>query len=196
MRRPWLLASIVTIALAVQVPAAGTEPTVNPRAAETYRPDLWITLCGLSTGCTINPPPHPWRGNDVYNRTGDRQRWAVRMQDGEGVRFWLRLENDGTQRDTVIVDGCAGNRRFVVNVVVVGKVRRPVHGYEKITEAFKDGTATFDLGPSSSGDRVVLTLNIIAPTTAEGVTYRCPIHLTSVGNPTRQDTVVAEMTTY
>ena len=52
--------------------------------ARAYRPDAWIKLCGLSTGCTINPPPHPWHGNNRYNSTAKKQTVSVRMEDGEG----------------------------------------------------------------------------------------------------------------
>jgi len=41
-----------------------------------------------------------------------------------------------------------------------------------------------------------LTLAFIAPTTAEGVTYRCPIKISSQTDPTVSDTIVAIMTTY
>ena len=40
--------------------------SVGARFDRSYRPDAWIKLCGLSTGCTIDPPPHPWRGRGVY----------------------------------------------------------------------------------------------------------------------------------
>ena len=165
-------------------------------ALSAYRPDAWIKLCGLSTGCTINPLPHPWKGNDIYNTTGFNQTIKVRMEDGEGVRFWLTFENDVELDDTIVVDGCKGNRRFRVNKVVIGFVKGPQAGTVKITDAFKAGTATFDLGPSSENDRVELTLNFIAPTTAEGVSYKCPITIRSQNDPTAQDTIAAKMTTY
>jgi hypothetical protein len=111
------------------------------------------------------------------------------------VRFWLALETDGTAADTLRVDGCRGNRRFRVNKVQIGKYKNPNAGATKITNKFKDGTATFDYGANS--DKVVyLTLNIIAPTTAEGVSYRCEINLISQGDPTKRDTLAAKMTTY
>jgi len=164
--------------------------------ARSYRPDAWIKLCGLSTGCTINPLPHPWRGNDVYNTTGAKQRVGVRMEDGEGVRFWLLFENDGAQADTFTVDGCKGNRRFRVNKVQIGLHKRPDAGAKKITKKFKEGTAEFSFPPSSQNKRVKLTLNILAPTTAEGVSYECPITIRSQADPTLRDTLVAKMTTY
>jgi hypothetical protein len=52
------------------------------------------------------------------------------------------------------------------------------------------------LPPASEGKRVPLTLAMIAPTTAEGVTYRCPITIRSQTDPSVSDTVVAIMTTY
>ena len=164
--------------------------------ARSYRPDAWIKLCGLSTGCTINPLPHPWRGRNVYNTTGRKQTVAVRMQDGEGVRFWITLENDGALADTLVVQGCQGNRRFVVNHVVLGKHKRPDAGATEITRRFKDGTAEFSFPPSSERRRRVFTLNMLAPTTAEGVSYRCRITVSSQGDPTLKDAVVAKMTTY
>ena len=68
--------------------------SVTARFVLTNRPDAWIKLCGLSTWCTINGLPHPWKGKNVYNTTGRRQKVAVKMEDGEGVRFWMTFEND------------------------------------------------------------------------------------------------------
>ena len=164
--------------------------------ARSYRPDAWIKLCGLSTGCTIDPLPHPWLGNNVYNRTGRRQKIGVRMEDGEGVRFWILLQNDGAEADTLVVQGCQGTRRFVVNKVILGKQKRPHAGTVDVTRQFKNGTLSFDLPPRTVDKRPVFTLNIIAPTTAEGVSYRCPIRIHSEGDPDLIDTVVTTMTTY
>jgi hypothetical protein len=189
-----VLVSALCLPALVAGSAAGEPPRPGGSAAATFRPDQLITLCGLSTGCTINPPPHPWRGNDVYNSTGRRQRVAVRMQDGEGVRFWLRFETDGSEPDTIRVDGCRGTRRFEINAVLVGKHKRPNWRARNITRAFRKGTATFRL-PGRSARRF-LTLNIVAPTPAEGVTWRCPVTISSKGDPSMTDTVVAIITTY
>lgn len=170
--------------------------TVTARFDRSYRPDGWIKLCGLSDGCTIQGLPNPWKGKDIINTTGKRQTIAVRMEDGEGVRFWMVFENDGVQPDTFIIEGCKGTRRFKINKVQVGFYKRPQAGSILITEDFKRGTATFDVGPSADNDRIKLTLNIIAPTTAEGVTYRCPITVRSQSDPNQTDTLVGRMTTY
>lgn len=162
----------------------------------TPRPDAWIKLCGLSTGCTIDPLPHPWLGDDVYNRTGARQKIPIRLEDGEDVRFWITIQNDGEQKDTFVVKGCRGNSLFVIIAVKIGFLKRPDWRPPDITQAFENGTATFELPPASEGKRVPLTLAFIAPTTAEGVTYRCPITVRSQSDPSRSDTIVAIMTTY
>jgi len=166
---------------------------VSAGPAPDYQPDGWIKLCGLSDGCTINPLPHPWKGRNVYNATGNKQTIAVKMEDGEGVRFWLTFENDGALDDLVTIEGCKGTRRFKVNKVQLGFHKRPQAGTIKITDEFRAGTAEFDLDP---GERAEMTLNIIAPTTAEGVTYRCVITAHSGGDAGATDTLVAKMTTY
>ncbi len=174
-----------------------TALAVTAHFARSYRPDAWIKLCGLSTGCVIGPPPpHPWRGNDVYNTTGFKQKVAVRMEDGEGVRFWIVVQNDGARGDSLLVQGCKGTPRFVINAVLLGKQTRPNWQAVNITKKFKNGTARFSFPPTSTKKNVVFTLNIVAPTTAEGVTYRCPITISSAARPALKDTVVAIMTTY
>ena len=187
----------MTVALFVSVlawQAAG--PAIATTRQGPYRPDVWIKLCGLSTGCTIDPLPHPWLGDDIYNTSGSRQKIAVRLDDGEDVRFWLTLQNDAEQEDTFVVDGCRGNHLFVIIAVKVGFLKRPNWRPPDITAGFKNGTATFDLPPASEGKRVPLTLAFIAPTTAEGVTYRCPITIRSQSDPTVSDTVLVIMTTF
>ena len=159
-----------------------------------YRPDAWIKLCGQSTGCTIDPLPHPWRGNDVYNTTGARQQVRVRIDDGEGVRFWITLQNDGVLADTFTVRGCKGNPRFRINAVLMGKHKVTSWAARHITKQFKAGTATFHFPGSGTPKRVVVTLNIVTKT--PGLSYRCPITVISGGPTPVKDTVVATMTTF
>ncbi len=167
--------------------------TVRATFARAYRPDAWMKLCGLSDGCTINGLPNPTKGKNIYNSNGDRQTIAVKMEDGEGVRFWMTFENDGALADTFTVEGCKGTPRFKVNKVQVGFYKRPTAGSIKITSEFKGGNAEFDLNP---GKVAQITLNIVAPTTAEGVTYVCPVTIRSQGDPSLEDTLKAKMTTY
>lgn len=168
--------------------------TTGSAAAPDYRPDAWIKLCGLSNGCKVGPkPPHPWHGNGVYNSTARKQTISVRMEDGEGARFWLTFQNDGTKSDTLRVDGCKGTRVFVVNTVQIGKWKNPNWKAVKVTKQFKRGTLKFDLDANETS---VITLNIVAPTTKEGVTYRCPVTVSSTNDSSLKDTVAAIITTY
>ena len=131
-------------------------PAATARTTDTYRPDAWIKLCGLSEGCTINPPPHPWKGNNRYNTTGGGQTISVKMEDGEGVRFWIALDNDGSSADTFFVQGCQGNRRFKVNRVVLGKVKRPDASATKVTNKFNGRHALVRHGGGLRGAPQVL----------------------------------------
>ena len=190
------IAPLLALAIGASLLGGAAPVGAAPAGSVDFRADAWIKLCGLSTGCTIDPLPHPWKGRDVINTTGARQTIAVRMEDGEGVRFWITVENDGDRPDTLTVDGCRGTRRFVVNAVLMGKHKRPDWRARNVTERFRDGTLAFDFPAASEGKRKVFTLNIIAPTHAEGVSYRCEITLRSAGRWAARDTVVARMTTY
>lgn len=199
-RRGVLLASIlITLlagSLAPQAAALNGSSERNPDGrgigGGAFRPDGWIKLCGLSLGCVIDPLPHPWRGKNVYNTTGARQTEAVDINEGEGVRFWITVENDGTESDTFGVQGCRGNRVFEVNSVVIGKHKRQDPGSENVTNQYKRGTLTFDL---NQGQKAVFTINIITHFD-KGVTYECLTQIHSVNDASAQDTVVAKMTTY
>jgi hypothetical protein len=63
----------------------------------------------------------------------------------------------------------------------------------KVTSQFLDGTLKFDL--SSPGSKAVFTLNMIATTVKQGVSYRCPITVSSAADPSLHDTVSASMVT-
>jgi hypothetical protein len=174
-----------------------TTRSVSASFAAIYRPDGWIKLCGLNLGCTDGPPPpHPWKGDAVYNTTGLGQTVAVRVRSGDEARFWIQLQNDGVSADTVTIDGCSGTRRFVIRSVVVGKHKRPASGATDITGAFKHDAATFDLAASSASLHQYFTLDIVARTAVEGISYSCPMTITSSGDPTYQDQVVAKLTTH
>ena len=183
---------MVLAALLASLLSLSGAPEAQGQETPSFQPDGWIKLCGLNLGCTIDPLPHPWLGKDIYNTTGRKQTVSVDINEGEGVRFWITLQNDGTQSDTFGVRGCSGTRVFEVNRVLLGKHKRQDPGAEDLTRRYKQGTLTFDL---DAGERVVFTLNIITHT-VKGVTYRCRTEFTSQSDPASQDVVVAEMTTY
>jgi hypothetical protein len=186
----------VLLAVAVVPVVLSTIPTSSAFAGGSlpYRPDAWIKLCGQSTGCTINPPPHPWKGNNVYNTTGDHQTIPQKIEEGEGVRFWILLQNDGTTDDTVTVQGCPDTNQFYVNKVLMGEQKRPHWPVTDVTKAFKKGTLQFDL-KAADANKAVFTLNIIERSNATvGVTKHCDVTITSAGDPSLSDTLVTTMT--
>ena len=170
-------------------PYGGSGPT-GP--SDSFQPDGWIKLCGQSNGCKIDPPPHPWLGRDVYNTTGRKQTQADDINEGEGIRYWIVLQNDGTAADTFGVQGCSGNQTFEVEHVLLGKHRNQDPGAEELTRRYKRGTLTFDLDPNQ---KVVFTLQIITHFN-KNETYRCRTEFTSQSDSSAQDVVVAKMTTY
>jgi len=181
----------ITALAAALALAMGVGPAARGQEAST-QPDGWIKLCGINIGCVIDPPPHPWLGRDVHNTTGRRQTVSVDLNDGQGVRFWITLQNDGTEADTFTVQGCGGTDVFIVNRVLLGKHKDQDPGAEDLKRRYIRGTLTFDL---DAGEKVVFTLNMLS-TAVEGVTYRCRTNFTSQADPTLQDVVVARMTTY
>ena len=184
-RLAFLVTAAVTTTLLVPsgVGSAGDRP---------YQPDAWIKLCGQSLGCTIDGLPNPWHGRDVYNTSGRGQTEVDDINEGEGIRYWITIQNDGTERDVYTVDGCAGNPTFDVNRVLLGKHKRQDPGAEDLTRRYLADTLEFAL---DAGERRVFTLNIITGV-RKGLTYECRTLFTSQNDPSRQDVVVARMTTF
>ena len=185
------LAALVLVVVLGSVAAASPVAGASARGPRPYRPDGWIKLCGQSLGCVIDPLPHPWRGRDVYNRTGRRQTLSDDINEGEGIRYWIAIQNDGTRADVVDVDGCAGNRTFEVNRVLLGKHKRQDPSAKDLTRAYVDDTLTFAL---DAGEKAVFTLNVITHV-RKNETYACRTVFTSEGDG-RADVVVARMTTF
>jgi hypothetical protein len=161
-------------------------------SAPRYRPDAFIKLCGVNSGCLIDPLPHPWHGNNIYNTTGYHQKVHHRLDNGRGIRFWITFQNDGTETDTYSLDGCTGNKNFEILQVLIGKWKVPMRlDAMHIDYKFKHDTWTFTLKP---GAQIAITLNFL--TDNPGLTYRCPMTMTSLADPTKHDTVVAITTTF
>ena len=188
--------STLPILLALST-AASMLVGVTPASAADFQADAWIKLCGLSTGCTIDPLPAPVEGPRRLQHDRRKQTVAVRMEDGEGVRFWITVENDGDS-------GRHHHRRRVPRHAAVQGQRRAdgqaqaagLAGGQRHEARSSEGTLEFSFPPRTEGKRKVFTLNIIAPTTAEGVSRRCVITMRSAADPGADDTVVAKMTTY
>ena len=160
--------------------------------SQPYRPDAWIKLCSQSTGCTINPPPHPWKGNNLYNSSADHQTIFQRIDNGEGVWYWIMFQNDGTTKDTFDLTGCTGTKNFQVLRVLIGRYKVPVGvSAVHITDQFIHSNYSFSLQP---GAKMVITLNMV--TVKPNLHYRCPVTITSEGDPSKSDTVAVKITSF
>lgn len=157
-----------------------------------FQPDGWIKLCGQSLGCVIDPLPHPWLGRNVYNTSGRRQTERDEINEGEGIRYWITVQNDGSATDTIGVVGCRGNRTYEVNRVLLGKHKRQDAGATDLTRRYLAGKLSFTLDPNETA---VFTINIITRFN-KNVTYDCRTELTSESDPSAKDVAVAEMTTF
>ena len=180
---------LLVLGVAAQVLAT---PSAGAAGSPPYRPDAWIKLCGQSTGCTIDPLPHPWKGNNIYDSNGGHQTIFQRIDNGEGVWYWLTFQNDGTTNDTFDLQGCTGTKNFQILRVLIGKYKVPtgvsaVH----ITRQFIHSNYKFTL---KAGARVAITLNMV--TVNPNLHYRCPVTITSEGDPDKSDTVAVEIQTF
>jgi hypothetical protein len=194
MRRSVLAIVLLTTFVGLPGPAHAGPSHAGPSTRDTaYQPDAWLKLCGAGDTCK-HSPPHPYKGEDIFNTTGDHQTVSAGVEEGNNIRFWILLENDGTSGDTFTIQGCSGNNAYVISSVAIGALKAPQPA-PHITHGFKHGTASFDFPPSSESHDVILTLNILAKTTVQGTRYSCPIEITSNGDTSLKDKVIAKMVT-
>ena len=170
---------------------AGASPDLAS-GRQSYRPDAWLKLCGWGDTCS-HAPPHRYVGNGIYDGSGAGQTVSTGMEEGNDVRFWLRLENDGSSDDTIYVKGCHGVSGFVLRAVLVGAYTQSTNA-QNVTESFERGTAHFDL-QANDANAVVLTVDLWARTTTAGARYTCPMTIWSAAQPTVKDKVIAKMFT-
>ena len=186
-----LAVASATALAAVALVAFGFGGTSN--AIGVHQPDALLKLCGASNTCVIQPW-HPWVGGDVYSGSGKGEKVLGAVEEGNMIRFWVMVENDGSASQTIRVKGCKGTGTFPVKAVNVGAYRAFTNA-GNITKAFKAGTAKFSFPPSSGGKTVIITVTFLANTTTRGATYSCPITVISTAQSTAKDTVVAKMIT-
>ncbi len=167
--------------------------SVNASFRANIRPDALIRLCGAGDTCN-GAPPHKYRGNNVYNKTGAGQTYPAGMEEGNDIRFWIMIQNDGALSDTIFIKSCAGTPSFTIRMINIGAWRRSI-GAGDITKKVKNGTASFDFAPAASQTSVVITLDIWERTAIQGLRYTCPLTVWSASDPTVRDRVLAKMVT-
>jgi hypothetical protein len=179
---------VLSMAILTSMTVLGTS-----RASSSHGPDAWIRLCGATNTC-LNAPWHPWVGDNVHSPTGHGQTISAGVEEGNMIRFWILLQNDGPLDDTLRVKGCSGNSAFHVTGVNIGAWRFATRS-ATVTSPFGANSLSFSFPPATAGKTVIITLTLRAYTASAGVSYSCPITVSSAGAPSVKDTVVARVTT-
>jgi hypothetical protein len=124
-------------------------------------------------------------GNDVYNSSGAGQERVARIRPGDEVNYYVRVDNDGTVDDTIVLHGTTGDEQFGV---------RYFHGRREVSGMVKAGTYRLtDLAP---GEQRTLRIAVRARRTAlPGATNVLRFTATSAGDGAVADTVVARTKT-
>jgi uncharacterized membrane protein len=154
--------SAVTTTVATTVTAATTTPTTP-----THRPDALVRV-----------GKKPFVGNDVYNRTGEKQ--TVKGATAKKpVRYTVRVQNDGNAPDTLRVKGTRSNKTFTVTYKA---------GTNNITKQATKGTYRVrNLAPGAS--RLITVTVTPKKTTKVGAKTPTKVTITSTTDTTKTDTV-------
>jgi hypothetical protein len=124
-----------------------------------------------------------YRGNDVYNLTGNGQRRSAKAAPGATRRFHVRMQNDGDSQDRLRLKGCKSTPRFRV---------RYSSGGENVTAAVTGGT--FSTAPLAPGALRSVRVDIRVRAAAQpGDERLCKVRVRSVASPTLADAVVARV---
>ena len=144
--------------------------------SEGYRPDGLIKRASVVAA---------YSGDDVYNSTGNGQTVLTKTKRGRLATFELKVQNDGTGSDAIMVDGCASSRGFVVSYS---------DGVSDITAPVTAGT--YVVGELAPGQEETLAMSIkVARSVPIGKIKGCPVATTSQTSPTEADVVLAKVKT-
>jgi hypothetical protein len=144
--------------------------------APSFLPDALIGL--TSTGA--------FTGDGVYDPLGGASQTLARsIKRGKSGSFFIEVTNDGTQVDQVYVKGPGNFGKFSVRYL-------DVFGGSTVTSSVKAGTLHYDLEPDEHGlIQVIVSVGRLAPA---GAARSWRVTLTSLGDPSAADAVVARVT--
>jgi hypothetical protein len=144
-----------------------------------------------SIGKNINVKRFVGRG--IVNTTGIGQEIVQKVQRGarKGKRYYVALQNIGTANDRFLVQAqqIAGGTGWTANYFLAARPRDSVD----VTAAVEAGTfSTSTMAPGAiTGDTSMIRVEVFADkiNVAKGTTGTFTLTFSSVGDPTRQDTV-------
>lgn len=122
-----------------------------------------------------------FKGDGIYNANAKNQKLKIRGAGGTTVTFQVSLQNDsGTNSDTFEVQGTgAANGDFTVTYL---------QGSTDITRAVKRGTYVTPVAATGNDRKIKVRIRIKGSASA-GEQLQRTITITSVGDPTKSDTV-------
>jgi hypothetical protein len=123
----------------------------------------------------------PYKGDGIYNANAKNQKLKVRAAGGTTITFQVSFQNDsGTNADTFRVEGTgAANGDFTVTFL---------QGTTDITRRVKRGTYVTPVA-ATGNDRTIKVRIQIKRSASAGEQLQRTITVTSVGDPTKIDTV-------
>jgi alpha-tubulin suppressor-like RCC1 family protein len=154
-----------------------TLPEVTGRTARAYQPDL--TISSTRDG--------RYRGDGLYNRTGDHQSRSIHVSPGHRVTTWIRVTNDSDVRDVLLVgSGISSDAHARLQV-------RAFSGGREVTDALGRNAFWTRLA-TNSHSTVRMTVRI--PRSAHYLdSYRVKISVISAHDSSQTDVVAINVLT-
>jgi len=148
-----------------------TESVTYRVGAGAHQPDAWLKRAHGSA----------WKGQDRYGTDGSGQQITFTVRNGRTATARVRVQNDGTQVDDLVVRGSRNTHQFRL---------RYRSGGRDVTDAVRAGT--FVLPAVEPGRSVSLTIEITAVASSLGSPEQA-VRLTasSAAEPDHRDVVVA-----
>jgi hypothetical protein len=127
-----------------------------------------------------------WAGNDVYNVTGSNQTASAKVKRTKSVTFVIQIQNDGNNADDFFLQGEGGKAGFTVTYF-----NSPSGGTNVTTSVVAGSYQSLSVAPTASAYlRIVVTAK---KKVAYGTVKTWLVTATSLGDPTKQDAVMAKV---
>ncbi|HTG46145.1 MAG TPA: hypothetical protein VK646_00640 [Actinomycetota bacterium] len=201
---PLVVFLMVVTSIAAFSPAAGARSAARAAALPPVqaRADAWVRLCGFDHGCAFNKKPYlptPYKGNNVYNTSGSHQTATGLMDEGTDIRFWVMLQNDSDQDQTLHVQGCGVplnmRNRWRIREVLIGTWKvSEWHHYNVIT---KEPYATWAWNVRLAAHaRQAITFELWNLIRGVNKVFDCRMSVSFTDQPDQVDTVIARSITF
>lgn len=122
-----------------------------------------------------------YKGDGIYNTSAAGQSVTQNVRRGTSARFVVQVRNEGTATDDLRVSGPGSSGRFTVRYTV---------GATNVTAQVVAGTYEFAAVPAGAARKMTVQVTVAANATVNA-TKAVRVRVTSVGDPTEKDAVMA-----